>query len=1441
MCDSATSSTAAAASQGDGCGRHHRHDVGVPRLTDAARYTCFYFTVFFSNNPPIFHSNRIPPERLGIRRLSAAPAASLPGAGEGSTGVASSSSPSSPCPTCQQQYWKSVFGEPGGDRAARRGMGYPYPSGLYAAAAETEGDGDGAAPVVGDYRSATAAVEEVPQQTLQSVAFPTAFGSCGGACALPIRTCGRRTRSTSAVVSLMASSPGRAASPEGPQSNPPTPPPLRSSSVTNNGKRSDGDTSAEEADGGRAQPSSMAALTTPATGSNAIGSFFSTVGTSPLSDTATFVNEAAPNETVAVAEAMGGACTVAGDFRPTLSNAKWEDRGTAVVRIAHDRDAAATIMAAAPRQGLELRTQPQQQPIAAAKVPSKAEGKAPPRPQRLMPTTALTSVLQNMAHSPACAPAAASSGSLLTPAPGEQESSPSPNAPQRRPNANASTGPHTNAQEAASATLAARAPPQEGPPWNMKVEEVRSARGELRYYRIILTVSFAALVTTHTGLMHSMQTRSAAVALVVLCPPCGLHFRFLLHHVDILRSVLNRTTEFAIRTVQRFFCLLYSPTQKPNGSQQQILRCFAAQLETHPEAFETYQAVKTELKNALSLRFPLPPLAPATSAWVVPMLMRSSPFGARTRDGSKQASAKSPSEQRDTSATLMCRSSTGGASASLGKRLGAGAAPSDLACSAPPPLADILHEAASSVCEYSEGFASAFICGLLSLTEDGVGSAGLRARRRVGNSVSANAGAAAAMPAAISPTSPNVNGVSPLPLCAQHGASPTVAREGSPLLPCGGGVSGTRPGCAPEWLSRYGAYWSSVAEQRDPLHSSCDGVINFGKPVPMSHEKFGRAGSGSVDDLNEDCAALKARAPAITISSKAPTNNPTTIDVSCTAAASSPRTTAQVLHGGKGATALTGADTAVSTGTPFSGAKSGGVVARRSRNCESTPSSPAAPRTVAAFAAAPPAPNAAPPPPPKAVGSSTPLSSSKEDEYLIHRGRLGRVVIFTRDGVLARRLLLIAAFLWGSGGGGAAIGRGEAAWAGVPGRGTCSGQQRLARTATEDVVLRNEEAQHMYETAVAAAVSSAEYPNVPVQWVAEEFSEARISTLCSRFSPENALLVVVPRQLQCRRLYLRKYVTGTTVLVEEHSGRGARVCTAPFPFRCSISKQIVVQPDPTVTTLLREACSLHQSSHGIVSFADVFQRMVGWLHWQAAAAVLAREAHAQAAASSRAVSAPAIANDTPLMRLVSTDGAWPSSDYSALSGSASSGTRENINSSHMATPVTTSPDMRHTHGSNMSGSWLVYHRDSSLEHETVEEALLPGSMGGAGGWAHTANTTANATGGAGSIASTTAIRTASTPATSMLFLSQGLVQPPSAFTSASPTAANPTKAPSSSPLKLFQWLRSSPTSSCAGTAHSHPILSPATLGQMYSTDGVGGGQLSRLLTGDDDDDEGCLV
>ncbi|KAG5505802.1 hypothetical protein JKF63_05138 [Porcisia hertigi] len=1448
---SAPTSAGATSARGGDCSRHHshlhHHNVTSAGRTDTVSQTCFYFTVFFSNNPPIFHSNRIPPAKLGIGTRGTsqarepawpaargAPASSLSASTDGLADGTPSSIPYSQCTVCQEQYWKTVFGEPRASRAARPWIGNPYADGLCTAGPEAEEGGDGCAAVVGDYRSATATVEEVPQQTLQTVAFPTTFGSCDRSCAYPIRAFGRHKQNASAVSSPTVS---LQALPILPQTSPSQPQPLPSPSSCATGAEI---TRAANANGSIQQGTSVCTQSHAAGAPTAlvdatphpVGSFDSTLSAASVNDV-----KASEAATEGVQSTAGAAC-VSSHPTPVCADAGWSCEDTVAARTFSNEDTETSDSCRGPQQRRGRVRARRPRPLIATGTTSRhAEGQAPPLPWN----------------------ATSSAAPALTAALGVSPITSSPTAPQTgtvtrddtvRPLS--LTGAVTNAltSSATQQQQQQQQQQQEGPPWNMRMEEVRSAKGELRYYRIILTVSFAALITRHTGLMHSMQTRHAAAALVILCPPCGLHYRFLLHHVDVLRSVLNRTTEFSIRTVQRFFGLLYLPTQQLKGSQQQVLKGIAAQLEAHPEAVETYRAVKAELMNALRLRFPLPLLAPATSAWVVPVLMRSSLSSLRARSLMRRTSDKWTSGPLGASAALMSWLSTDDASASPVEGSSANVLSCGAASCATPQLADILHEATSFVREYSELFASAYICGILSLAKGGVGSAGLHARFSVGNNANVSDGATAASAAGIEDvSSPNVRGPSVLPGSTQFASSEKAVRESSSAPAGGGGVAASWAECVPELLSPYAAYWSSLTNQHGLQHCGDAGVIHFGQRAPVRQHGGGGAGllERERDDVNSKDAVLVTRASGdaapsettgagslaagapftLAASAHSPAASCFTEEKSRAMATADPATRFPATRDGTTAEILTStAGMTVASG----GALSRDTVNATSRSSEHGSCSPVAP-PASTWVGAP-----APSHPPRAAGDKASRFTAKEDEYSLHCGRLGRVVIFTQDGILARRLLIIAAFLWTCGGRGDALDGGVVARSGAPGRPCATGPRHSTDSITEEAALRNGEARHMYETAVAAGVSSAEHANVPIQWVAEEFSEARLCTLCSRFSPENALLVVVPRQLQCRRVYLRKYVAGTTVLVEEHSGKGARICSPPFPFRCSIPKQVVVQPDPTVTTLLREACSLHTKSHGAVSFADVFQRMVRWLHWQSAAAVLAREAHTQGVATTRATSVSTTANGTSLVRLASTDAIWPSSD--TVLGAATScpvARMHHENACRKTMPVVTSPAMRVMHEGNTYASSPVNRCDASYDLNSVEEALLPGSKCDAGAWAYATGASTNATCGVASEASTTTPRTELTPSTSMLLASQGLLKPPSAFITASRSAASPARTTSLSSLKFFNWFHSSPTSTSTAVTQSHPILSPIMLGQMYSANGGVDGQLQRLLAGADDD------
>lgn len=386
----------------------------------------------------------------------------------------------------------------------------------------------------------------------------------------------------------------------------------------------------------------------------------------------------------------------------------------------------------------------------------------------------------------------------------------------------------------------------------------------------------------------------------------------------------------------------------------------------------------------------------------------------------------------------------------------------------------------------------------------------------------------------------------------------------------------------------------------------------------------------------------------------------------------------------------------------------------------------------------------------------------------------------------------------------------------------------------------------MYETAIAAAVTSADFANVPIQWVAEEFSEARLSALCSRFSPENTLLVVIPRQLQCRRVRLRKHVAGTTVLVEQQAGREARIRSPAFPFQCAVTKQTVLLPDPTVTTLLREACSLHESSGGTVDFAEVLQRMVRWLYWQSAAALLkTRCTQVNAAVAAAAASAPVgdgggAQPAGSFSRFASVDGLWPSRSVSAVGSRATTPT--------LVTPVALLhefPRVRAGASCALSASPCTPAalHEQSWPVDSAEEFLLPGSRGGASAaWAYASSTSANGGGGASSSTSTSAgggcapaavpVTCSSVPSsrtTSALLVSHGLLHPPSAFVTASPTAS--TAPQKSASLRFLSWFKTSPTTAATAASHPHPVLSPTTLSQLTAADG---GQLSRLLSEKED-------
>ena len=1607
----------------DTSGRREVPRDGPPCAGGDALHTCFYFTVFFSNNPPIFHSNRIPSDLLGITLSSATTAATAAcvGAaaadGDQNTSAASADGNGSPttgpspppdpaCAACQQQRWQTIFTGPFAMNAAaaaatadRRNGANNYRSNNDKSRSGCDGGAAAArmdAPLIGDFRTEAAAVDEVPQQTLQTVAFPTAFGSCGGsgggggACPLPVRrlsTRAPRRQSSQATTSRSVppfSSPsftttttvnaaGNADANTSFSASVATPAPSSSSTPHHLPQKTESSfvqasrdvqealdesrphdsgaavtTTSSDCEAARISGTATNAITitTPTTTSSAVyngtiqndtnndktnknsshhaiaclapSTLPLTVSESPVTVTPTTSTTTANITATALESSNFAPSAVSARFQPTFPMTKWEeeeedDDNDAVEKKGarpaapaandkkkntHNKDnkevsgdadgkrgkGETEVPAAVPAEEgrVALRTRrPRRKVSAATTTPTTAAATTSPSSTILngsavkgQVTTSLTRSLLDA--TPARPPPL--TASAKTPASAAAPSALAPTTTLPVTVASVKQTPIASAHAAASPTATAAAPAttpmpadtttitvlpvpvtQEGPPWNMRIEEVRSAKGELRYYRFILAVSFAALITSHTGMLHSMQTRNAATALVLTCPPSGVHFRFFLHHVDVLRSVLNRTTEFAIRTVQRFFGLLFSPTQKPKGTQQQVLKGIMNKLETHSEACETYRCVKAELASALGLLFPLPLLAPESAGWVVPVLVQSSLASARTSHAGHGRGGRSTAEAMINSGGGRTRARRSSTAMSWLTARGFGspsaAAARDALPRSPPPLSEFLYEATAFLCEYSEGFASAFVCGLLSLAAEGGGMRGLRTHKKlVGSSSTSTATAAAAATATAAAKAHSTNGA----------ANASASRAGSPTTTSTAGpgtrdVSVTHPtlmglsaATTPDWLSAYASYFSdvSVPSGQSGLDRGegeraveGDGWVRLSRPSntpqigepPQSHTRAQKScNDNEYDDDDDDC--LRTRVSASTVSSTTPVLSPLTVDVEArNPAARLPR------------------DRTLSALSPVPATSTSNSVTSNI----ATPAAAAATTTATTSAPA----------------------GGRDDEYALHRGRLGRVVIFTQDAALARRLLLVAAFLWndcghrvgGDGGGG--VSRGQ-----PPSRTRPQDGKSTYHDNSSNCSFHCVEAQRMYETAVAAAVSSAEFANVPIQWVREEFSEARLNLLCSRFSPENTLLIVVPRQLQCRRVSLRKHVAGTTVLVEQQAGREARIRSPAFPFCCSITKQVMLLPDATVTTLLREACSLHKGSHGTVNFAEVFPRMVQWLYWQSAAAVLRKRDVQLHAALKATLATAANASDVAteqggvqanmgsrsLSCNDSVDLLWPSRSASALASRSTTPTSvtpvaflNNFPRAHASAVAAAAVSAASLSIVSASPCSLAMQLEQSLAADSAEEVLLPGSRGGASAaWAYTppsTNTNQNAgahtshtrggelymvnegegsnnsgSNSAGGVP-TPPSHPANTATTSTLLVSHGLLQPPSAFVSVSPTAPTPPQRNSS--LRFLNWFKSSSPATASAEPHCHPVLSPAALGQLSVGEG---GQLPRLLSEDDD-------
>lgn len=755
--------------------------------------------------------------------------------------------------------------------------------------------------------------------------------------------------------------------------------------------------------------------------------------------------------------------------------------------------------------------------------------------------------------------------------------------------------------------------PNEGPPWNMRVEDVRNAKGELRFYRIVVTASFTTLVTTHTGPMHSMQTHVGAVALVLTLPSSGVSCRFLLQHVDVLRSMLHRTLQFGMRTMQRFFVQLLSLKQR--GPQMVAIKNISAQLERHPEAVETYQALWDELNHAVQVAFPLPPLRSRSGqVWYPFRSVRQAVNSAVMARAAGSASAGGPATH--TQEGNEGYSVAEAAAASAQSRL----PPSFRTTS---DVSTLLYEALTGLHQYSAPFTSAFVAGLLAVS----GGAPLGAKNRAAATGGGGVG-----------HSQHARAESEVGHSVGHVASadardrwPTAEGSFAASTLSGGEIATGVAGGGGGGEDAFSAYWTQLAVQRDeqqmqqaalqqedqqepavsspaPRKALGDGAAPLPRELPTawSGVSVGETVSlsATVSSLSAPGTPLPEAAPA---GSAAPPPSPLATrptDLSQIAAGASVSSSgndkpaqAERTHA-NGATARAKGERVAKptisnevTGPPRLNRVAGSASASAPpRGANPQPPSSSLPQHSSGVGSAAPPP---PLPPPSAAMSAT------DGSYRLSSHRRSRVIVFATDEVLARRLLFVAAFFLRQGNDHEASESSEL----LRGTNTASGTvDDLNNDALWWRRLR-----YAYTFATAAQVSSCAYASVPIQWIAEEFSEDRLPELASPFSPETTLLIVSPRSLLCRRLQLRKMLESRTILIEQHSGQDVQVRSAAFPFRCSIVRDDLVQPDAMVATLLQEGLSLQKSSNGTVRCAAVFDDMWEWLRWQSYAYCMQRE------------------------------------------------------------------------------------------------------------------------------------------------------------------------------------------------------------------------------------------
>ncbi|EKF30995.1 hypothetical protein MOQ_005174 [Trypanosoma cruzi marinkellei] len=195
-----------------------------------------------------------------------------------------------------------------------------------------------------------------------------------------------------------------------------------------------------------------------------------------------------------------------------------------------------------------------------------------------------------------------------------------------------------------------------GPLWNSRLESVQK-RGKVRYHRLMIASTFVVSVALESGELRTMQTKYAAVALVVTCPADRPYREFLEENFDaVVRNMLHVVLNFAMKATQLFFFRL-SPTT--------VVGELVTELERDPQAIQTYGTLGAILVNAFAHSHAIPRLHSR--------MLDTNVFN---------LSCSSSSQPRNTTETV----------------------------------GDLLSGALRVLCSFSETFTSRFIAGLLSLS-----------------------------------------------------------------------------------------------------------------------------------------------------------------------------------------------------------------------------------------------------------------------------------------------------------------------------------------------------------------------------------------------------------------------------------------------------------------------------------------------------------------------------------------------------------------------------------------------------------------------------------------------------------------------------------------------------------------------------------------------------